>query len=321
MSDTESKPKRPSKKTDMLEVRVSPEEKAAFLEACRKVGRSASAVIRDAMRAYANFGPMARLPGSPIMIASAFAGAALGAWVLVSMTNGAHPESEERLYGMGEFVRLDLNADRQLTFEEMREAEGSARQILTLERSEQHRLSLAAQNGRLAGTLFGHDLDAMRFAQHPDTISEACWTAVEAYYEADRAVQFRLRDRDTNGMVTPSEYSHIALARLRYQFDSHDRGGDGVMTPADEHAPYPTRTREEMQAVFGSRPTDLFDLSAACAIEQGLPPVLVDRSAERTEDLQTRIRDAEAAARTIQDFDRDGEVTFEEFVAAREGYG
>lgn len=43
-------PKRPSKKTEMLELRVSPEEKAAFLDACRELGRSASAVIRKAMR-------------------------------------------------------------------------------------------------------------------------------------------------------------------------------------------------------------------------------------------------------------------------------
>ena len=42
--------KRPPKKTDMLEVRVSPEEKAAFLDVCRELGRSASAVIRKAMR-------------------------------------------------------------------------------------------------------------------------------------------------------------------------------------------------------------------------------------------------------------------------------
>lgn len=50
MTRPAAKPKRPSKKTDMLEVRVSPEEKAAFLAACRELGRSASAVIRKSMR-------------------------------------------------------------------------------------------------------------------------------------------------------------------------------------------------------------------------------------------------------------------------------
>lgn len=37
----------------MLEVRVSPEDKADFLSACRESGHSASAVIRKAMRTHA----------------------------------------------------------------------------------------------------------------------------------------------------------------------------------------------------------------------------------------------------------------------------
>ena len=45
--------KRPPKKTAMLEVRVSPEDKADFLTACLESGQSASAVIRKAMRTHA----------------------------------------------------------------------------------------------------------------------------------------------------------------------------------------------------------------------------------------------------------------------------
>ena len=45
--------KRPPKKTAMLEVRVSPEDKADFLSACLESGQSASAVIRKAMRTHA----------------------------------------------------------------------------------------------------------------------------------------------------------------------------------------------------------------------------------------------------------------------------
>jgi hypothetical protein len=85
MSNADKKSKRPSKKTEMLEVRVAPEEKAAFLEACRQVGRSASEVIRDAMRAYSDFGPMARLPRSGFMLVSAFIGASAGAYALIHL--------------------------------------------------------------------------------------------------------------------------------------------------------------------------------------------------------------------------------------------
>ena len=45
--------KRRPKKTAMLEVRVSPEDKADFLSACLESGQSASTVIRKAMRTHA----------------------------------------------------------------------------------------------------------------------------------------------------------------------------------------------------------------------------------------------------------------------------
>ncbi len=45
--------KRPPKKTAMLEVRVSPQDKADFLSACLESGQSASTVIRKAMRTHA----------------------------------------------------------------------------------------------------------------------------------------------------------------------------------------------------------------------------------------------------------------------------
>jgi hypothetical protein len=44
--------RRPPKKTAMLEVRVAPEDKADFVETCRRNGHSASAVIRKAMRTH-----------------------------------------------------------------------------------------------------------------------------------------------------------------------------------------------------------------------------------------------------------------------------
>lgn len=108
-----------SKKSEALEIRVSPEEKAAFLEACRRVGRSASAVIRDAMRSYASFGPMARRPRSTLMIASAFAGASLGAFLLMQITQGAEAGEPDRLYGMRTFNAYAVSGvyDHELTLD------------------------------------------------------------------------------------------------------------------------------------------------------------------------------------------------------------
>jgi hypothetical protein len=78
-------PKRPSKKTDMLEVRVSPEEKAAFLDACRELGRSASAVIRKAMRAETR--RVQERPGRLKMLVT------IGAMLPVLMLAGTVPPS------------------------------------------------------------------------------------------------------------------------------------------------------------------------------------------------------------------------------------
>ncbi|WP_394694728.1 hypothetical protein [Hyphobacterium sp.] len=45
------KPK-PEKKSESLEIRVAPHEKAAFLQACRNLGLTASNVLRQSMRAF-----------------------------------------------------------------------------------------------------------------------------------------------------------------------------------------------------------------------------------------------------------------------------
>lgn len=62
MSRNEPKTRRPSKKTESLEIRLSPEEKRDFLAACRRAGETASAVLRNAMRAYVRESGEARLP-------------------------------------------------------------------------------------------------------------------------------------------------------------------------------------------------------------------------------------------------------------------
>tara|TARA_R110002051_G_scaffold259449_4_gene318893 strand:+ start:1478 stop:2068 length:591 start_codon:yes stop_codon:yes gene_type:complete len=82
-------PKRPSKKTEMLELRVSPEEKAAFLDACRELGRSASAVIRKAM--HVEIRRVQERTGRLKMLVT------IGAMLPVLMLVGTEPQVTERL--------------------------------------------------------------------------------------------------------------------------------------------------------------------------------------------------------------------------------
>jgi len=315
--------KRPSKKTEMLEVRISPEEKAAFLEACRKVGRSASAVIRDAMRAYANFGPMARLPGSPIMITSAFAGAALGAFALIQITQITQiidAEPQERLYGMQIFSRLDLNSDRNLTFEEFIEADRTA-QYLLLNPQDGNPLTPAG-HGLVAGLLFGQGIDAMRFSNAPETISNTCWDGINSYYLENQNHRFNHWDKDQDNLVTAEEFSLVSLARVQFSFAMRDHNSDGVISSEDSEflvsegrGMTPRRDLMELrEAAMGVRAPIETDLATSCETEMALPRITPVYE-EGSEAQMTRYREATASYDTFQDFDRDGLVTFEEYAA------
>jgi hypothetical protein len=304
--------KRPSKKTEMLEVRVSPEDKKAFLEACRKVGRSASGVIRDAMRAYANFGPMTRLPGSTIMIASAFAGAALGAFALIQVTQTADDEPEQRLYGMQIYARLDLNSDRSLTLAELIEAERTGRHVITNPR-DGNPLS-ARSHGLLAGLLLAHDLDSMRLSNAPETIGDTCWEGVNAMWTSYQIHQFDHWDSNQDGFVSSDEFSFVKMAQLRIGFALRDRNADGFITAEDQYLPMRVLPAEDRQTAYGARRSFETDLSVACLVEMALPSIQPDYN-NLTDEMMARYREAVAEQDTFQDFDRDGSVTLEEYAA------
>lgn len=89
MSRNDPKSRGPSKKTESLEIRLSPEEKSDFLAACRRAGETASAVLRNAMRAYVREGAAARGPRRFAMIALPVAAAAFGALALFNTAQTA----------------------------------------------------------------------------------------------------------------------------------------------------------------------------------------------------------------------------------------
>ncbi len=102
---------RSAKKTETLEIRVSHGAKAAFMESCRREGRTASEVLRDLIELQLGAAPAGvRRPRWPQIIAAAAAGLALGAAAAPSL-------AQDKASG-ADFVRLDADHDGLLTARE-----------------------------------------------------------------------------------------------------------------------------------------------------------------------------------------------------------
>lgn len=242
------------------------------------------------------------------MITSAFAGAALGAFALIQLTNTLEDQPADRLFGMTEYTFLDGDYDRNLSLEEYRTTEVSARDLL----SGEHEGHLyAGRFGLLAGLLIAREMDSLRFALEPDTIGPQCWDAVEQYYAGYQAHQFSRWDVDGDGNVTPEEFSDIRFARLQYNFANADTDGDGAITMTDTG---PSRmTREDMITALGEGPI-LAHPEESCMAEMALPRISTPPPAHSEEALAMIARYSRERLQ-IGDFNRDGGINFEEHLA------
>lgn len=331
MSQSERKAKRRSKKTEALEIRLSPEEKTAFLDACTRAGRTASAVIRDAMRAYAQFGPMARLPGSPIMIASAFIGASAGAFLLVQATQPAEGSEEARLYGYRTFSSYAGSGpyDSELTLDEYLQRSYSVRETLdqlSMWEADPSRLdprdreTLPGRAGRVFGLLFiPSNLDPDAFGTQPERVSASCWAAMDAVRREALTRVFSSWDADGNGVVTAREYSNSIVARSRHTFDSLDVSGDGMLTVADFDPAQMQAAHSRDTEAGEAQPPRLRLAGTACQDERGwavraapAPEAFVHAGEDRDPPPYN------SAEGTIRAFDLDGSgaVSFAEYLAA-----
>jgi DNA-binding IclR family transcriptional regulator len=122
----------PSKKTEMIEVRVSHETKRDFLAACRLEGRTASDVVRESVDTFIRgegrlsvvAQPEARRPIFALIPAPlrrkrylAIGAAAAGLTVLAALPSAAQPH-DAASSSCAQFEHVDANHDGQLSLDE-----------------------------------------------------------------------------------------------------------------------------------------------------------------------------------------------------------
>jgi hypothetical protein len=308
----------------MLEVRVSPEEKAAFLDACREFGRSASAVIRDAMRAYASFGPMARLPGGPMMFLSTFSGVVLGgAALFLALQFGDHRPQDRLEFGLSEFERRDSNGDNRLQRTEFIAEPVKIRAVLAGDGWHlPGRTTLYSDI--VGGVLMPWGLDPARFHDAPEAIPELCLGAVEEIYRRQAQARFELLDLNRDGEIGVQEFRAVELDETLRVFQEMDRNNDGRLDEADSagfagprDAPLAIGSRSTLPTYFSwhlsDRCNDLrsdsdeqlsetFQTTSISAIPGGTKRITITMSSP--------VVDAQARAR---DLDGDGAIRFGEY--------
>lgn len=105
--------RRSPKKTETLEIRLSPDTKSAFMARCQGARRTASDVVRAFIEQDLRAAPTLRRP-NPLwrVLAAAVAGLAVGAVAAPSL---ARPSTSD-----AEFQRLDANHDGVLDKEEFK---------------------------------------------------------------------------------------------------------------------------------------------------------------------------------------------------------
>lgn len=304
MTQTKRPRNRPSKKTEAIEIRLSPEEKSAFLDACQRAGRTASAVLRDAMRGYTQFGPMARLPGSPIMIASAFAGASAGAFLLVSIIapqsaavdpGAVHPA----------FAAHDVNSDNVLTRDEYDYGRSDSLALMRGGEPENHRLNPAF--ARVVGAAFvGHDINMPAIMMTPERVSNECWVAAAAWLDQQQQARFAHWDENGDGVVPFAEFSRVMIGDLRTRFEAADIDSDGQLTRNDamERSPASSDDAQVEQSHI-----------AVCRADVGGRDATRMRS---TADGSMGFEEAWARTQRL-DLNQDGGVDFSEYVHGNAG--
>jgi hypothetical protein len=286
------------KKSEALEIRVSHEDKQAFMEAVSRRGTTASDVIRKAMDVFVRNGHVRR---RNIMITASLI--AVSAAALVIQTN---PGGEAQTYsGINEFAEMDADGNRSLTLEEYRAFRDTAYNNLSGANG-------AGAFGSAAGALLASHGDVVpagfgrRARENPESIPESCWDALEDSWQAYISDHHQTMDANSDGQVSVLEYSERRTNRLRAQFEHMDRNGDGLLGPyevmpsAEDEAAMPASTPR-------NRPAHVAICFGAIPPEQREPMSEAYRTQSRT------------TLMAIWDLDADGAVSWAEFHASMVG--
>lgn len=110
---------RPPKKSESLEIRLPYAAKTAFMERCRREGRSASEAVRAFIDQQVDT-PVARPRTRWRLVAGALIAAAVGAIAVPSLARPNPTDPAQDLLRRVAFVHLDANHDGVLTLDEYR---------------------------------------------------------------------------------------------------------------------------------------------------------------------------------------------------------
>lgn len=191
-------PKR-SKKTDKIEVRLSPETKQAFLETCEQQGETASGVIRSLVEGYVKrfYRPVLARPFALVRRTPVWA-----RWSATGVATAV----------MGSVMMMPSQAQSSIwenRFEQLGDVNGDGK----IDLGEYH----------------------VTFTQKVAiTETDAARARIEDYFE----IQFAKADTDGDGFIQKAEYVSVQIADMTRRFNQIDTDRDGHLT-LDEFASPP----------------------------------------------------------------------------------
>ncbi|UTW56046.1 hypothetical protein [Kordiimonas sp. SCSIO 12610] len=247
MSDTQKHKNPPSKKTEVIELRLSPDDKAAFMEACRMEGASASSVLRDGIAVYLRNGYFGENRRSyKMLISGLIMGGALSAALFTLppyFTEQVPPIVAQN------FAQYDKNTDGYVSLSEYLAPLSSSTNIVTVKSGKINLTSdvdISKIEGDLKETVA--DLISAQNLNGQDFIkvakqSEAdrpCREAMIAQGASDRTLEFGRLDENNDNKLSVREFAGSIIIPKRETmhaiFNSYDANGDGILIKAEMDA-------------------------------------------------------------------------------------
>lgn len=323
MSDTKKPKTTSAKKTEVIELRLSPEDKSAFMEACRMEGQSASAVLRDGIHVYLKNGYFGENRRSIKMLISGFLAGGISIAALFTVVpylgDEISPIASEK------FANSDTNHDGYVSLGEFLAPVSSQNKKVIIKSGQ---LNLETDQGlkeldqditkKVRALLKEHKDANVQFIKTPSThkASTACHEAMIAFNASNFTLEFSRLDTNNDNKLSVKEFAQSSYVPQRKNiqtlFNTLDVNKDGILREAEVKAP------PQMSMVFAAQlkpSTHHASIPAACQKDAG-----VTLSSEP----QTVIFSLSLPQDTLEgniDFDRfdlnaDSKITLKEYLRA-----